>query len=223
MRSDAASVPATWDGHAARYGAQESLEARAIAALLRVADPGPRDRLVDLGTGTGAVLRTLGRRPRRPAEAVGVDSSARMLERIGPLPAGWRSIEADAACVPLPDGSADVVTCCYLLHLLAAQERGRVLAEARRLLAPGPGSRLVLATVWADPARPGGRVVHGVLAGLARARPRAWGGLRPLDPTSELAAAGLAPTHRVVLPRGGYPSLVLAARPSTSPAPAAGG
>ncbi len=87
-----------------------------------------------------------------------------------------------------------------------------MLREARRLLRSAPGSRLLIVTVWADPGTLGGRVVSGLLRGLARARPTTWGGLMPLDPTAELEAAGLVATHRIVLPRGGYPSLVLRAR-----------
>lgn len=210
---------ATWDRHARPYGAQERFEATAISALLRLADPRPGDRLVDLGTGTGAVLRALADRPGRPLDAVGVDRSAGMLERVGRLPEGWRTIQADAARVPLADAGTDVVTCSYLLHLLDPDERAGVLREARRLLACEPGARLVTTTVWTDPARRGGRLASSALRAMAWARPRAWGGLAPLDPMPELAAAGLTPTHRLVLPRGGYPSLVIRARvgrPSTA-------
>lgn len=221
MRSDAANAPATWNGHAERYGAQEGLERRAVAATLSLAAPVPDDRLVDLGTGTGVVLRALAGRRDRPRTAVGVDRSAGMLARVGPLPGGWRTLQADASHVPLDDGVADVVTCAYLLHLLGPQDRAGVLREAARLLVPASGSRLVITTVWANPATPGGAAVNATLRALAWSRPRAWGGLRPLDPTPELDAAGLEPTHTVVLPRGGYPSLVIRARPSTRrPAPA---
>lgn len=223
MSSRAVAATATWDAHAERYGAQERLETRAIAALLRLADPGPDDRLVDLGTGTGAVLRALAARPGRPEVAIGIDRSRRMLDRVGALPSSWRTVQADADCVPLPDGAADVVTCSYLLHLLGPDERARVLGEACRLLAPGPRSRLVITTVWADRATTGGRAVDGALRALARARPRAWGGLRPFNPVANLGAAGLAPTHRVVLPRGGYPSLVVRARRSVGRPRTAGG
>lgn len=209
----AAGASTTWDRHAARYARQEGLEARATAALLRLADPGPEDRLVDLATGTGIVLRALATCARRPAVAVGVDRSAGMLARVGRLPDGWRTVVGDARHVPLPDGHADIVTCSYLLHLLGAHDRAAVLAEARRLLGSTPGARLVVATVWADGATPGGRLIHDALRALARARPAAWGGLMPLDPMTELAGAGLVVTHRVVLTRGGYPSLVLRARP----------
>lgn len=207
-----AGAAATWDAHATRYARQERFEARAIAAALRLADPGPQDRLVDLATGTGVLLRALAERNPRPAVAVGVDHSDGMLSQVGRLPAGWRVTQGDARNVPLPDEDADVVTCCYLLHLLGAEDRGRVLGEARRLLRPGPGSRLLIVTVWADPGPLRGRVVSGLLRGLAQARPAAWGGLMPLDPAAELAAAGLIATHRIVLSRGGYPSLVLRAR-----------
>jgi len=208
----AAAAACTWDEHATRYAGQERLEARAIEAALRLAEPRPQDRVVDLATGTGLVLRALAARDPRPGMATGVDRSAGMLAQVGRLPDEWRVIRGDARCVPLPDGAADVVTCCYLLHLLGLEDRGRVLREARRLLRSTPGSRLVIVTVWANPETVGGRLLSGVLPRLAAASPSRWGGLRPLDPTAELGPAGLVATHRVVLPRGGYPSLVVRAR-----------
>lgn len=207
--TDPSSAAATWGRLAERYGAQERLEARALDAALRLAAPARSDRLVDLGTGTGLLLRRLAARPARPREATGVDRSTAMLARVGALPAGWSVRPGDARAVGLPDGWADVVTCCYLLHLLDASQRRAVLGEAHRLLGRGAGSRLVVVTVWsaALPAR-------GVLALLARVSPVRLGGLRPLDPTADLQAAGFTVTRRVVLASGGYPSLVLAATPS---------
>ena len=208
----AAAAAGTWEEHATRYAGQERFEATAIAAAVRLADPGPQDRVVDIATGTGVLLRALAARDPRPAKATGVDRSAGMLAQVGRLPGDWLVIHGDARCVPLPDGAADVVTCCYLLHLLGAEDRGRVLREARRLLRSAPGSRLVIVTVWANPGTIGGRVLNGLLPRLAAASPRRWGGLMPLDPMAELGPAGLVATHRVVLPRGGYPSLVVRAR-----------
>lgn len=223
MNTSAAWAAETWDGHAARYGAQEHLERQAIDAALRIADPGPDERVVDLATGTGALLRALAARESHPRAVVGVDRSAGMLARVGPLPRGWHTVCADARSVPLPDGCADLVTCSYLLHLLPADARARVLQEARRLLAPGPAARLVTVTVWADPGRLGGRAAHAVLGAMARLRPGAWGGLMPLDPTSELLAGGWSLSRRVTLPRGGYPSLAICARPSGQRAAVAAG
>lgn len=203
----------TWDRLAPGYGAQERFEQRAIDAALRLAAPASGERFMDLGTGTGLLLRRLAAREQRPAEAVGVDHSAAMLARVGTLPAGWSVLRADARAVPLPDGCADVVTCAYLLHLLEATDRHTVLGEALRLLAPDRNARLVVVTVWSDERRPLGRLVGAALRCMSRVRPRTWGGLRPLDPTSDLAAAGFDVVRSVVLARRGYPSLVLAAVP----------
>lgn len=205
-----AAATGTWDANAGRYGRQDGLEAAAVAAALRVADPGTGDRVVDLATGTGLVLRALARRGASPRQAVGVDRSPGMLHRVGELPPDWSVVCADARQVPLPTGGADLVTCAYLLQLLTAGERAEVLAEARRLMAPG--ARLVLVTPWCDRRRVGGRIACRGMAMVARARPATWGGLHPVDPTADLQAAGFAVTHRVQLPRGGYPSLVLGAR-----------
>lgn len=207
-RGDAAAA-ATWDRLAARYGAQERHELRALEAALELAAPGPGERLVDLATGTALVLRLLAAGERPPREALGVDRSQAMLARAGALPPGFRTLVADARAVPLADGCADVVTCAYLLHLLDGEARAAVLAEARRLLGDRAAGRLVAVTVWSS-ARP----ARAALTALAAARPRAWGGLRPLDPTADLAAAGFAVTRRLALARRGYPSLVLAAAPA---------
>lgn len=202
---------AVWDAQADRYGRQEGLERRAIATALRVADARPDDRVVDLATGTGIVLRALARIPAPPRAVTGFDRSAGMLARARPLPAGWSTGVADAAAVPLPDGSADLVVCSYLLQLLPRAERLAVLIEARRLLRSADESRLVVVTPWLDRRRLAGRVVHHAFTCAARARPASWGGLMPLDPTPELEAAGLRCERRVQLSRGGYPSLVLRA------------
>lgn len=207
-RFDTAAGAAIWDRHAARYGAQEHWQTTAVDAALRLGAPGPDERLVDLATGSGLVLRRLAADPGHPREAVGVDRAARMLAGAGDLPAGWWTCHADARHVPLPDGWADVVTCSYLLHLLDRKARAEVLAEARRLLAPRASARLIVVTVWAER-----RPVRATLALLASALPVACGGLRPLDPSADLPRAGFVLTRRVVLPRHGYPSLVLAAKP----------
>lgn len=213
--AQSAAATATWDRLAPCYRGTEHLETRAVDAALRLAATAREERLVDLATGTGLVLRRLAAQPARPREAIGVDRSASMLERVGDLPPGWSTLHADARQIPLPDARADVVICSYLLHLLERGERAEVLAEARRLLRPAAASRLITVTVWADDRAARGRLISRALRFAARARPATWGGLRPLDPTGDLTAAGFVVTQRVVLPRRGYPSLVLAARPRT--------
>lgn len=201
-----------WDDLADGYGAQERLERRAVATAVRLAGLTAADTLVDLATGTGIVLHAAAATTSPPQVGIGVDRAPRMLAGVGALPAGWRTVAADARAVPVHDDAADVVTASFLLHLLDTADRAAVLAEARRLLRPAPSSRLVTVTVWTG-ARPGARAAGAVLGALAAARPATLGGLRPLDPTADLRAAGFVVERRAELPRGGYPALVLRARP----------
>ncbi|XAY06944.1 tRNA methyltransferase [Paraconexibacter sp. AEG42_29] len=209
-----------WDRQAARYPAQEHRQARALAVAVRLAATRPGDQVIDLATGTGAMLRALAALPadRRPAGVVGVDRSAGMLARAAAtaLPDGWTTVAADARAVPRPAAAADVVTCAYLLHLLTADQSAAVLAEALRLLRPG--GRLIVVTVWIDRSRPGGRLAGLAFGAAARAAPATLGGLRPHDPSALLTGAGFVLRRRVQVPRPGYPSLVIAAgRPGDGP------
>ncbi len=199
---------ATWDANASRYGRQEALEQAVVATVLRLGAPGHDDRLLDVATGTGIVLRTLASRPGsdRPAVAVGVDASARMLGEVGPLPDRWELHQADARALPVEDASVDVVTCSYLLHLLDSADRAAAVRELARVVKPD--GRVVVATPWS----PRG-VVRALLRATAAIAPARLGGLAPLDPVPDLRAAGLVPRTRVVLPHGGYPSVVVLAHP----------
>lgn len=173
---------------------------------------GPRrdERLLDLGAGTGAVLRRLARRAERPCEAIGVDASAAMLAHAGPLPVGWSTRVADARRLPFPAGRFDVAIASYLLHVLAEADVPVALAELRRVL--GPGGRLVTVTP-AIPASGAARSLARALDALAARRPARTGGLRALDPRPALERAGFTLIKARWSLRG-YPSLcVLAGKP----------
>lgn len=193
-----------WDRAAAAYARQEHLERRAIARALDLAAVRADDRVLDVATGTGAVLRALAARPERPARAEGVDASAGMLARVGPLPPEWSTRQADARRLPHAGASQDVVTAAYVLQVLDRADRAAVLAEIARVLVPG--GRLVAITTWSRR-----RPVRVVLAAAARLAPRSLVGLTPQDPRPELADAGLRLEHAALV-RHGYPSLVLLAR-----------
>ena len=81
---------------------------------------------------------------------------------------------------------------------------------------------LVVVTTWSGGDRLGGRLRRAALALMARTLPAIWGGLRPLDPTADLARAGFVTTRRLVLARGRYPSLVLSAQPAEPGSPPPG-
>jgi len=199
---------ADWDELSAIYDRQLWLERRAVEAALDLARPRAGDVLLDAGTGTGAVLRALAARGDRPGAAVGVDASAAMLARVPRLPAGWRLRCAELEALPFEDASFDVALAAYVLHVLSAPARAAALGELRRVLRPG--GRLVTVTPVL-PRRALSRPVWLALAGLARAAPRRFCGLRPLDPRPELLGAGFR-LERARTVRGGYYSLCLAAR-----------
>ena len=170
-----------WDRAARLYDFQVILERTAIDQALELAAIGAGDRLLDLGTGTGAVLARLAARADAPREAVGVDRLASMLAAAGGLPLAWRLLHADATALPFPNESFDVVTAAYLLHLLEPPVRRAVIIEAARVLrarrAPDHG--------------------HGRRAAVACARVgvRARGGDRAADPWHHggIARAGSTP------------------------------
>ncbi|MGI8631188.1 MAG: class I SAM-dependent methyltransferase [Solirubrobacterales bacterium] len=196
-----------WDRAASSYDRQLGLERRPIEGALDLLAPTPDERLLDLATGTGAVLRLLAQRPGRPTRAVGIDRSREMLDRVPELPPKWRVDEGEAHDLPFADNAFDIVTCSYLLHVIDDATRDRTLSEIRRVLCPGARVVTVTPTVprgWL------GLPYRGLVAGLERVSATA-GGLRPLDPLGDLEAAGLEPVRgRYVT--GGYPSLCVLAR-----------
>jgi SAM-dependent methyltransferase len=116
---------------------------RWLASLL---DPGPDDRVVDLGCGTGASLRYL--LPSLPGGvAVGLDGIAGVLAECATLlrgsgrRRGLLLVQADLKRpVPFANASFDRVLCHNVLEVLP--DSAALLAEAHRILRPG--GRLVL-------------------------------------------------------------------------------
>jgi ubiquinone/menaquinone biosynthesis C-methylase UbiE len=195
-----------WSRWAPLYRLQLPLERFPLRALAELLEVRESESLLDLGTGTAALLRELARSPHPPRSAVGVDRARGMLERAPRLPPGWRLVEADVRALPFDDGSFGLVTASYLLHLLDERARAQTLAEARRVLAPG--GRLGVVSVAPPVGRPASIASSPVRALAARSGPLA--GLRPLDPRPDLLAAGFRPTRarRVSM---GYPSLCVVA------------
>jgi ubiquinone/menaquinone biosynthesis C-methylase UbiE len=103
------------------------------------------ERVVDVACGTGVITRAAAERVGATGTATGVDLAPDMLDVARRTPAGGAPIEwyqADAAALPLPDGSYDVALC--QMGLMFMDDKPGAIAELHRVLAPG--GRVVLNT-----------------------------------------------------------------------------
>ena len=201
---------AAWDQFSRHYDRQLWLERSAVRTALELLALAGDERMLDLATGTGEVLRQLARRAQRPREVVGIDTSAAMLARVGALRDGWSVHVGDARSLPFEDATFDVASAAYALHVLADGDVPIVLGELARVLRTG--GRLVTVTP-AIPDRGPARPLARALDRIATQPPERYGGLRALDPRPALARAGFVIGDARWNLRG-YPSLcVLATRP----------
>lgn len=183
------------------YNWSVPLEHDALQMALELGDVRRGERVLDVATGTGAMLRELARRNACPGPVIGVDRSRSMVSGASGLAAPFQLVVADARALPFPDASFDVISVCYLVHLLQPDDRRRVFAAVRRLVRPG--GRIVMVTVDAE---------HPALRWLLSVLP-IWTGLRRLDPRPDLETAGLRPVQARYA-RAGWPSLCVLAEPA---------
>ena len=126
-------VAPQWDEIRSLYVSEAAVE----AAIDQAAGPGPFNRIVDLGTGSGRMLALLGK---RADSALGLDLSQQMLNiaRRNVTQAGLEKVElrhGDIFGTRLPDESADLVIVHQVLHYLT--DPMAAVAEAARLVAHG--------------------------------------------------------------------------------------
>jgi demethylmenaquinone methyltransferase / 2-methoxy-6-polyprenyl-1,4-benzoquinol methylase len=116
------------------------------AALERI--PGPVERALDVGTGTGVGARAL--RKRFPgAEVVGTDMAPEMLSEARRLAPGITFVQGDASRLPFDDASFDVVAHENMIPFL--DEVARVLRPAGWTIfafSSGPET-----PIWVEPQR----------------------------------------------------------------------
>lgn len=163
-------------GYEAGYRGQLHTDIAIRSADLALARCPSPDRVLDVGCGTGMLLRELARRLPGAAELTGVDAAAGMIEQARAKAADPRLtfVQGTAERLPFGDGSFDLVISTTSFDHWADQQAG--LAECRRVLAPGGLFALTdLCSTWLLP----------TLVGSRRNRART-----PLRATKLLAAAG---------------------------------
>src|SRR5688572_32458961 len=158
--------------------------ARIRRGLLTRARLQPRERVLDVGCGTGTLLVALGK-AYPDVSAVGLDPdpnalarAARKLRRAG-LDA--RLLQGFAHALALDANSFDCVLSSFMFHHLDVSNQQAMLSEAHRVLAPG--GRLELLDFVSEPAR-----AHGL---FARFKPT-HAGLAEQDVIASMKRAGFA-------------------------------
>ena len=102
--------------------------------LVSRVEVGPRDTVLDVATGTGAVARELV--AQRGCSVVGLDQSPEMLaEARHRVPAGVTLVEGRAEELPFPDAAFDALTFTYLLRYVS--DPAATLRELVRVVRPG--------------------------------------------------------------------------------------
>jgi ubiquinone/menaquinone biosynthesis C-methylase UbiE len=121
-----------------------SIAAPVTGELIRTAALHPGARVLDVACGTGVVTRAAAERVGPTGLVTGIDIAPDMIAVARTIPAGGAPItweEADAASLPLPDGSYDVGLCQMGLMFV---DRAGALGELHRVLSPG--GRVVVST-----------------------------------------------------------------------------
>ncbi len=143
-----------WDSHV--VDAEEVARSRGFQelrdAIVVHAQPGPQDRVVDIGAGTGLLTLALADQVER---VWALDLAPAMVEylRAKAASAGLQNIDAivaSAISLPLVDESADLVVSNYCFHHLNDRDKRRALREVYRVLTPG--GRVVIGDMMFRPA-----------------------------------------------------------------------
>lgn len=139
-------VRGSYTGLAARYDERWARYVGAsVAETMRRLEVGPGQAVLDVGCGTGALLRAL-REVEPTARLRGVDLTPAMLRVAArKLARGAGLAAADAVALPFADGSFDLVVSTSSFHYWADPVAG--LSEMARVARPG--GRLVV-TDWCD-------------------------------------------------------------------------
>ncbi|MRS12457.1 MAG: methyltransferase domain-containing protein [Actinobacteria bacterium] len=168
------SVPSNIEGsviHASRsYDAFAWFIRKTDGRIMDLAEVGPGDRVLDIGTGPGYLARAASLRVGDSGRAVGLDASPEMVEQAtGRAKHEGSTAEfvlAGAQEMPFDDGSFDVVVSRLALHHIPSDLKGQAIEEIARVLAPG--GRVVLVDLREQTL---GALLHAAVRRLHNAEP----------------------------------------------------
>lgn len=170
------------------------------AALARIGGPASLEAAIDLGCGTGAVMRHL--RPMCRERVVGVDLSQGMLARAelalkqAPGSAHVELLRGDLLSLP-PDSAFDLATCFGVLGHIPEAESGRLFRSVRGALRVG--GRFVFPSGEVPPLLSTGHLLSRGFNAAMHVRNALW---RP--PFVMLYLRFLLPDVRTALERAGF-------------------
>ncbi len=208
-------VKAFYDGFGRKQDSQAFYEDPVVEEMVRHADFGTAESVVEFGCGTGRFAERLLTDHLWPgARYWGCDISETMvsLARERVLPFGFRAevVRTDGGTsLPLPDGGADRFVSNFVLDILPDREIDQVVEEARRVLKQGGLIGLVSLTQAIGPLS---SLVMGVWNALYSFRPSLVGGCRPIDLGSRFGGPGWEILHQRKMASFGIPSEVVVAR-----------
>ncbi|HEX5435096.1 MAG TPA: methyltransferase domain-containing protein [Candidatus Angelobacter sp.] len=134
---------------AGRGDAMEDHHSDITDQTIALMDLQPRDRVLDLGCGTGWATRRLAKLVPQ-GEAIGIDVADEMLRRAQQASSGIRNaryVWGSAERIPSVDSSFDKVLSVESFYYYADQ--GKALDELRRVMAPG-GRLFILINLYRD-------------------------------------------------------------------------
>lgn len=153
MDEELEAIRRRFDARAGEYDSS-AMHVALAGTVAAFAEPAAGDAVLDVGTGTGLVLRAMaGRYPHAGLVMRGIDLSPRMLDVARRELPGAALRVGDASELPYDDGTFDLITCVTALHLVP--DADAVARQCARVL--GLGGRVVTATFMAsDAAEHGG-------------------------------------------------------------------
>lgn len=183
-------------------------ESRATDRALQLAEVRDGQRVLEVATGTGRLLRRL-LECNPSGITIGVDLSPAMLQKAGIVQKQGNVraagvLMASAYQLPFKNEIFDRILNNYMFDLLPEEDFLPVIREFHRVMAAG--GRLVITTMGA-----GNRWYHRFWSGVARVAPSLLTGCRPVDLSGYLPQAGFKVEKVELVSQNTFPSEVFLA------------